>query len=182
MQTEFKKIKQVYDQFERFVMQNGILLGKETKDGYWAVAHLQDVFDFFKQIKLDKHKHLVDLGSGDGRVVLLASLFGIKATGLETDQWLLDCSLDLKRKINLPHFERVNFLQENFHRYDLSQHDILFIHPDKPFYRDELGKRLKQQLPDHAKLVVYGYEFHPSNLKHENEFIVNGQKFVVYGK
>ena len=36
----------------------------------------QDIYDFFVKIKLERYKNFIDLGSGDGKVVLIASLFG----------------------------------------------------------------------------------------------------------
>lgn len=182
MKPHFEKIKQHYQTFERFCISNGVLLAKETKHGYWGVSNLDDLFEFFTQIKLGKHKHLVDLGSGDGRVVLLASLFGTKATGLETDEWLMNCALELKRKIDLPHFKNAAFLQEDFLKYNLKPFDVVFIHPDRPFYRDSLNQKIKQGIHDNAKLVVYGHEFHPTGFHLENQAIVNGEKFTVYRK
>ncbi len=122
------------------------------------------------------------MGSGDGRVVLLAALHGVKATGFETDDWLTNCALELKRKANHPHENKIHLLQKDFLKSDLSKHDILFINPDRPFHRDHLGKKIEATMHDNAKLIVYGYEFHPNHLEEEQEHIINGEKFTIYRK
>src|SRR3989338_3426833 len=110
MQQDFEKIHQAYNQFERFLLSKGQLVGMDTDIGYWAVSNCKDVFEFFQKMKLEKYQNFVDLGSGDGRVVLIASLFGVNAIGVEYYPWLIDASLRLKQKINLPQFSRVTFL------------------------------------------------------------------------
>ena len=182
MKQNFEHLKKHYATFEKFCIGSGVFLAKETKHGYWGVTNLDDLHTLFKQIKLHKHKHLVDLGSGDGRVVLLASLFGIKATGLETDDWLMNCALELKRKINKPHVNNATFKQEDFLKQNLDHFDILYISPDRPFHRDNLGNTIKKAMHDDAKLIVQGYEFSPTNMELDQEVIINGEKFRMYKK
>ena len=178
-QEHIEKIKAAYATFEKFLLNNGILLARNTGIGYWGVTPLKDLHELFRQIELQKHNHLLDLGSGDGRVVLLAAAHGIKATGVEADDWLINCSLDLKRKIDLPHFENVKFLKDDFMKMDLSKYDLLYISPDKPFHRG-LEQKLLQQL--NGKLIVHSYEFLPTSLQKEKDFMINGEKFGMYGR
>lgn len=182
MEEHFEHIKKHYDAFEKFCIGQGILLAKETKDGYWGVTNMNDLHELFKKINLKRFKHLADLGSGDGRVVMLASLHGIKATGFETDDWLTNCALEIKRKLKHPQNKNIQLLHENFLKADLSQHDILFISPDRPFHRDHLGKKITESMHDNAKLIVSGYEFNPNHLEAEQEHLINGERFVMYRK
>ncbi len=174
-----KAVKEKYGAFEQFLLQNGQLLTRDTGVGVWGVTNINDIYEAFVRMKLNTHKHMIDLGSGDGRVVLLASLFGVASTGIEYDDWLLNTSLDMKRKLNLPHFGQVTFRKDNFMAIDLSQYDVVYVSPDKPFFRG-LNKKLKQELM--GKLIVHGYEFHPINFYMENEWVINGEKFSVYRK
>ncbi len=172
-----EKVKQMYQTFEKYLLQNGIFLARDTGIGYWGVTHVDDLHEVFKQIELHKHQNFLDLGSGDGRAVLMASLFGVKATGVEADDWLINCALDIKRKLDLPNFANVQFLKDDFMKMDLSKYDILYINPDKPFHRgleQKLGRDLK------GKLVVHGYEFLPTALEKEKEMTINGEKFSVF--
>lgn len=174
-----EKVKQMYQTFERYLLKNGILLARDTGIGYWGVTHLQDLHEVFQQIELQNHKEFLDLGSGDGRAVLLAALFGVKATGVEADDWLMNCALEMKRKLDLPHFDKVLFLKDDFMKMDLSKYDIMYVNPDKPFHRG-LEQKLSRELT--GKLIVHGYEFLPQSLYKEKDWIINGERFTVFGK
>ena len=134
-QPHIEQIKAMYRNFEQFLLKNGLVLAKDTGIGYWGVTNMNDLHQAFTQIEIHKHKHLLDLGSGDGRAVLLAAALGIKATGVEADDWLINCSLDIKRKLDLPHFQNVLFLKDDFMKMDIKPYDLLYVSPDKPFHR-----------------------------------------------
>jgi len=172
-----KAIKERYDAFERFLLQNGQLLAKETKHGFWGVSHIETLHELFQQIELQKHAHLLDLGSGDGRVCIVASLFGVKATGIECDDWLTNTALDMKRKLGIQTGESVTFLNKNFMNHTIRTYDIIYVSPDKPFHRG-LEQKLKKEL--NGKLIVHGYEFHPKSLSLEKELMIHGEKFQIY--
>jgi hypothetical protein len=61
---------------------------KVTSVGLWACSLLEEILDLFEQLDLGRYRHLADLGSGDGRVVLVGSLF-TRATGIEADAELV---------------------------------------------------------------------------------------------
>lgn len=178
-QSHIEQVKAMYKQFESYLLKNGIHLAKDTGTGYWGVTPLEELHELFQQIGIHKHKHLLDLGSGDGRVVLLAAAMGIKATGIETDGWLLRTALELKRKISHPSMENASFVSDDFMKMDISDFDIVYISPDKPFYRGldrKLGKELK------GRLIVHSYEFLPATLKLERQFKLHGELFSLYAQ
>lgn len=179
MQQHVEQIKAVYTNFENFLLKNGLVLAKDTGIGYWGVTNMNDLHEVFTQIEIHKHKHLLDLGSGDGRAVLLAAALGIKATGVEADDWLINCSLDIKRKLRLPQFQNVLFLKDDFMKMDLSMYDLLYVSPDKPFHRG-LEQKLQQEMT--GKVLVHSFEFLPQALKCEKEFMINGERFGLYKK
>lgn len=180
MVTNFECLKNKYDEFDRGLLQQGRYLGKETEVGFWGVTPLNEAYDFFKGFGLHRHQNFLDLGSGDGRIVLLASLFDIQAHGLEFDEEMIDVGLNHRTKLSLPHFENTKFLQKDFLEHDIRGYDVVFISPDKPFFRSGLDKKLSSELT--GKLVVHGWEFHPPGLTKVDEKIVNGEKFSVYEK
>ena len=55
-------------------------LSHPTSKGYFGFSDVQTIFELFKKIKLEKYNRFLDLGSGNGCVVAIASLF-TKATG-----------------------------------------------------------------------------------------------------
>ena len=86
MQEHFEQIKKTYDDFQNHLLKNNVLLARDTGIGYWGVTPLAETFEIFKRINLGKYKNMIDIGSGDGRIVLLASLFGVKSKGIEFDK------------------------------------------------------------------------------------------------
>jgi hypothetical protein len=178
-QTHIEQIKAMYTHFEQFLLRNGVVLAKDTGVGYWGVTNVHDLHEALTHFEIHKHSHLLDLGSGDGRVVLLAAAHGIKATGVEADEWLINCSLDIKRKLNLPQFQNVLFLKDDFMKMDISNYDLLYVSPDKPFHRG-LEQKLVREIK--GKLIVHGFEFLPRALKCEKEFMSNGERFGLYGR
>jgi len=127
-----------------------------------AVSHFQ----------LDQYSHMADLGSGDGIVVAIASLF-TQATGYEVDEWLYEKSIELW---DILKFSKATFLQADFLRADLSGHDLLFLYPDKPFY--ELEERLHNTW--RGRLLVNGPHFPPRQLKKVAESPPSIGRFVLY--
>ena len=75
MEDKFQEIKKEYDDFDKALMKQGRLPMKDTGIGFWNASPSSDVFELFKKLQLQNYKHLLDLGSGDGRVTLIASLF-----------------------------------------------------------------------------------------------------------
>lgn len=131
---------------------------KMTPLGMWACSDPGELLDLFQQVDLGSFGHLADLGSGDGRAVLLASLF-TRATGIEADPWLLATSRCLARELGLT---RASFLEGDCRQADLTPYDLLFIYPDKPLAW--LEALLPAQWP--GRLLVYGAGFRPQGLIH----------------
>jgi len=172
-------IKGEYDSFIKHLLKNGRLPAKDTGIGYWGITHCDDLYELFTRISLQNHKSFADLGSGDGRVVLIASLFNVKAIGIEADRWLIEQSTHIRRKLDLPNFRNTRFLMDDFMKRDFSTVDVIFVSPDKPFHRG-LEVKLANELK--GKLIVHGHEFQPEFMKKESEHIINGDKFCVYKK
>ena len=182
MKEHYDKLKEVYDQFVVSLMRKGNLPLKNTIHGYWGVTPLDETRELFERIKLSDCLSFIDLGSGDGRIVLLASLFCPKTVGIEGDRWLHENAVFLKRKLSsrdMHHFKKAKLAMDDFMNHDLSNYDTVFVSPDKPFHRG-LENKLNKELTE--KLIVYGWEFKPSSLKEVEEHIINGEKFRVYTK
>ena len=175
----FTKLKTKYDNFQNHLLRNGVLLAKDTKIGYWGVTPLQETYELFKLLNIGSYGSFLDIGSGDGRIVLLASLFGVESHGIEFDDWLVNSSILIKNSLKLPN-QQIKLLQENFMDHDFSKYGLIFISPDKPLARKGLERKMLNELKGH--LVVHGWEFQPTMLKKREEHIINGEKFCVYQK
>jgi hypothetical protein len=180
MMEHFNRIKTRYDDFVRFLLWNNILPARDTGIGYWGTTPLLELRELFTRLSPQGYKRMIDLGSGDGRVVLLASLFGIEAHGIEFDPWLVNSSLFIRRKLDLPSFEQTKFREGNFMHHDISGYDLVYTSPDKPFNRNSFEDKLLRELS--GDLIVHGWEFHPTSLKEKETHIINGEKFVIYSR
>ncbi len=129
-----------------------------TPEGLWTRSDLDEVLALFMQLDWARYGRMVDLGSGDGRVVCLASYF-TRAVGMEADPWLVGQSRRLAAELGL---DRAEFQQTDLRVADLSSYDLLYIFPDKPLHWLE-------QMPAESwqgELLVYGPGFQPKGLKH----------------
>lgn len=130
---------------------------KPTALGMWACSDAGELWELFERLDLGAYRHLADLGSGDGRAVLLASLL-TRATGLEADPSLVATSRGLAQELGL---ERASFLLGDFRQQDLTDFDLLFIYPDKPL--DWLSALLPPAWK--GRLLVYGSGLRPPKLE-----------------
>lgn len=172
----FGLIKKEYDSFYRELLSQGKLPLRDTGKGFWGHAMAEEIYEAFKKLKLHKFKSFIDLGSGDGKVVLIASLFCKRAVGIEIDNELFRKSLEIQKKLFIPN---AIFFNNDFYAHSISEFDAVFVYPDQPMERG-LEKKLLNEL--NGKLIHYGHHFHPANLKKEHSFFVNRDMFTVYSR
>src|SRR3989344_348569 len=97
----FNNLKKEYDSFYRNLLKMGRLPMWSTEKGFWNASIAEEVYQAFKKIKLNKFKNFLDIGSGDGKVVLIASLFFKNAEGIEIDQFLHNKAIEIKNKLKI---------------------------------------------------------------------------------
>ncbi len=172
MEEKFRQIKKEYDIFHRELLRKGQLPMGDTAVGFWGAAVPDGIFELFKEIKLQNFKNFIDLGSGDGRVVLIASLF-TNAAGIEYDGDLHKKAAEIRDRLGL----KAELMQGDFMQHDLSKQDIIFINPDKSFNKG-LERKLKKELK--GILIVYNVVYHPSTLKKEKIYWMRQVPATVY--
>jgi precorrin-6B methylase 2 len=97
-----------------------------------------------------------DLGSGDGRVVILAaSEFGAHAVGFELEDELVQKSLQKIRIANLE--DKVTIVQDTFLNADLRRPDIITMYLS-PTGNRELKSKLECELKEGARIVSLEFE------------------------
>jgi hypothetical protein len=168
----FEGIKKEYDDFYKSLLSQGKMPVRDTEVGIWGISAADNVFNFFKKIKLNRYKNFLDLGSGDGKVVLIASLF-TNAAGIEYDKELAEKSTEIRDKLKL----KCELIQGDFLKYDWSKYDIIFINPDKGFHKGTEDKLLKEL---NGKLFVYNFVFEPRFLKKGKKYWFNETPVTVY--
>lgn len=172
----FAQIKKEYDSFYRSLLLKGRLPMWSTAKGFWNAAIADEIYEAFKKINLSQFNNFLDVGSGDGKVVLIASLFCKSAEGVEIDNFLHNKAMQVQKKFGI---NNAIFHNKNFFEHDFSKYDILFLNPDAPLERGMENKLLKEMK---GKLIHYGHHFHPRQLKKEESFLVNGTPVGLYSK
>ncbi|MBI4439554.1 class I SAM-dependent methyltransferase [Candidatus Woesearchaeota archaeon] len=173
MAVKYESINGSYDSFYRSLLKKGKLPMKDTGKGFWNAADTKTIWQVLE--KIGPHGKFIDLGSGDGKVVLLASNFAKKAVGIEWDSELHSIAVNLAAKLGAKNAE---FINGDFNSHFISGYDVVFLNPDKPLFRDSVEDKLAGELT--GKLVVFGPHFHPNSLKKVDEFFVNDTLIGVY--
>ena len=176
MGERFFQIREEYDNFYRSLLKSGRLPMWSTGKGFWNASISDEVFEIFRRIGLKSFKNFLDIGSGDGKVVMIASLFCRNAEGVEIERFLHNKAIEMKNKFKI---NNVSFHNKDFFEHDFSEYDILFLAPDAPLNRGLETKLLKEM---NGKLIHYGNHFHPEFLKRESSFIIDGTLASLYSR
>ncbi|MBN1386481.1 hypothetical protein JW968_05920 [Candidatus Woesearchaeota archaeon] len=172
MHKKIKEISDLYDEFVRDLLRSGKLPAWDTGEGYYSSSETEDMIMLFQKIDWSKVRSFLDLGSGDGKLALMASLF-TDSTGIEIDKELHNKAEEFRRKLRL----KCTFICGNYMEHDISGYDLIFLNPDKPFYRG-LEAKMKKELK--GKLLVYSPVYHPQTLKKTKEFNINSRIIPQY--
>lgn len=171
---KLQHIKDLYDEFRLELLHKGRLPMRETPVGFWGTSIVDEIISIFRHVHLQKYSHFLDLGSGDGRVALVASLF-TKSAGIEMDLPLFNKSLEMKGKLGI----ETEFFHGDFMQHDISRYDMVFCYPDKPLYMG-LRDKLRNELT--GKLILYGRLPDNCNLRQLESFRVNGTSVGIYSQ
>jgi SAM-dependent methyltransferase len=97
---------------------------------------------------------LIDLGSGDGRIVFAAAQRGAIAVGIEIDTYLVEQSRESARRMKLE--DRVRFVEQDLFETDFAGYDVvtLYLLPD---VNKRLAPKLIAKLKPGARIVSHDY-------------------------
>ncbi|MFP4523531.1 MAG: hypothetical protein ACLFNM_03230, partial [Candidatus Woesearchaeota archaeon] len=139
----------------------------DTKKGIFGTTDITLFVEFCEKINLASKKSFVDLGSGDGRLVLLASLY-TQAIGLEFDADLIKISMQHQKKLSLrmPEVFQAKFLEQDYELFDYLHCDVLFSFADH-FFTPEFIEKLKNEF--FGTLYVFQGVFLPEGLKNQKK-------------
>jgi len=169
---KFLEIEKEYEDYAYEQRKNGKGMVYDTEKGIFGTSSCSALFKFFSEIRLETYNDFLDLGSGDGRAVLIASLF-TKATGIEFDKELCNVAKKIRDKLELD----CEILQEDFLKFDISKYDFLFINPDQGFQKG-LDEKLANEM--RGVLFVYNYIFQPEKLKKGKSYWYDEIPIVMY--
>ncbi len=97
-----------------------------------------------------------DLGSGDGRIVIMAAQeFGARAVGVEMREDLVKQALEKVSELNLN--GRVKIVQSNMFNVDLSPADVVTLYLTTSA-NEKVKPKLESELRQGARVVCHDYE------------------------
>lgn len=115
----------------------------------------KDIETIFKNLKPQKNKTFIDLGSGDGRIIIAAAQHGFKSIGYELDPILVHKSRQKIKTLNLSHLVQVK--SKNFWKADFDNADVISIY-QFPKYISKLEK-IFQELNHPVTVITNSYPF-----------------------
>jgi precorrin-6B methylase 2 len=113
--------------------------GQSGKDVVWVPTPHQLVDVMISMAKLTSEDFLVDLGSGDGRIVIAAAKKGINSAGVEFNSDLVEYSKRYAAREGVA--KNTDFIEADFFEYDLSKATVITM-----FLLTDLNRRLKPRL------------------------------------
>ncbi len=136
---------------------------KLEKGIYLPTFNLINLYNTVKNPKFKDKTSIIDLGSGDGRIVFLFSLIGYYSIGVEYNEHLCRLSDNIiKPRLILEGFnvKKARFKQGDFLNEDFSDYDMIYFFPGGFNNYKELEDKLIKTMKDNSFFLVYGQK-HP---------------------
>lgn len=124
-------------------------------DAPYVPTKVEDLKEILKKAGVKKGSQFYELGSGDGRVVLLAAQLGAIAHGVE-QSWIRVLMSRFKARqqdMKSTHFYHGNIFDRNYYPADVVY--IYLLHKAV----DRLEKKLKEELKPGATVITQRYHF-----------------------
>lgn len=115
---------------------------------------------------------LIDLGSGDGRIVIAAAKRGARGVGYEINPLLVSRARRAAERAGMS--DRARFVCENFHKADFAAYDVVAIYGVTSVMR-KLEGRLQSELQTGARVVSHAFVFPHWQGRSENGLYVYEQ-------
>ena len=169
----FERIKRSYKQKDDALMALGRLPMRSTSIGFWGTTNLDDFYAWMKKMCFPPGTRFIDLGSGDGRLVLVASLF-VEAAGIEHDSSLVEEGACVAEELGMAYPVK----QGDYRDEELSGYDVWFMYADQRM--DSLEMKFIHELK--GSLYLYHDTFHPFYLKKRETVWVGLIPFFKYSQ
>lgn len=144
------------------------LYGKIIKEGVFLPAEIEHLFKIMEILDMPRGMRFMDLGSGDGRVAIVASLFGLKTSAFECDEELFKFGLDMERQIlgnnGIVDFRKKSFLKDP--ELNLSEYDVIYYFTAGSEEEEQVFDKMKREMRHDAILVSYGNKPDPDFMRY----------------
>ncbi len=153
-----------------------------SQDGRGDVVYVptpQIVVDtMLEMAKVGANDYLIDLGSGDGRIVITAaSRFGARGFGVDLDTYLLKLANQNAKQAGVT--DKVHFVEENLFRTDLSRATVI-----TSYLLPEMNLKLRPKLmalKPGTRIVAHDYHFGEWGPEEQRELVVPEKKVGTPG-
>ena len=106
--------------------------------------------------ELKPGEKLYDLGSGDGRTIIMAAKdFGAKSVGVELREYLVKRALGNIQELGLE--KKAQIFQDDIFKVDLSKADVVFLYLTTSA-NEKVKPKLETELKPGARIVSHDYE------------------------
>lgn len=177
--ARFEQIKVAYGILEEEKEASRKPLVFDTEKGIFGAMTCDRTFAFFERIDLWRYSHFIDIGSGDGRVVLIASLF-TNAEGIEIDEGLCAEAEKIRDTLEIDS-DKAKIMCKDLYDHDFSKYQIIFINPDQGWHKG-LEEKLLREMHDDAILYVNNEVFMPKKFKKGPKLWFDGVPIIEYRK
>jgi SAM-dependent methyltransferase len=124
-------------------------------DIFFAPTSEPVVYEMLQLAKVTRDDVVYDLGSGDGRIVILAAQkYGARGVGIELDPRLVAISRQTARETGLD--DRVTFIEGDLFAADLSRATVVTLYLSTAVNRD-LEPKLRRELKPGARIVSHQF-------------------------
>lgn len=117
----------------------------------WVPTYKKDIDRVFRLAGLKAGETFVDLGCGDGRMVIEAAKRGARAVGYEIALPMIVTCL-VRRKPS-----GARFVFRDLFKADLSRADIVYLFGTPPTLRGTLVEKLERELKPGARVLSYAF-------------------------
>jgi 2-polyprenyl-3-methyl-5-hydroxy-6-metoxy-1,4-benzoquinol methylase len=115
--------------------------GQAGKDVVWQPTPQVVVDKMLEMAKITPEDYLIDLGSGDGRIVITAAKRGVRALGIEYNPDLVELSTATAAQEGVS--DKATFIKADLFETDFSQATVITM-----FLESDLNLRLRPKLLD----------------------------------
>lgn len=176
---ELERIARWFDRRDQALRSTTGSAVHDTTHGIFGATAVQDAFALCERLGLHGGMRFCDLGSGDGRVALVAALF-CPSTGIEADPALHAIAQQAKAELiaGIPTLARCELTLGDYRDADLSGFDVIFAFADHAWPR-EVEEMLKgRERP--GILVAHQDIFRPQVLRKGPTVWIGQTPFVTY--
>lgn len=132
-----------------------LLQAPRTPDIYFAPTPQRVANEMLSLAAVTSRDVVYDLGSGDGRIVVLAAQkFGARGVGIELDRRLVELSRQVAREGDVA--ERTSFIEGDLFTTDISAATVVTLYLS-PTVNRELEPKLRRELKPGTRIVSHQF-------------------------